>query len=86
MQLLREGDSSGQMNRRIKIELIEAYRYDRELGKTDFCKQVRVDIRTYNKLLEDPTCKVNDETIYRIARGIDKKPSEIVTWAGSQTG
>ena len=68
------------MTRRIKIELVEEYRYDRELGKTDFCKQIRVDIRTYNKLLENPACKVNDETIFRLAKAIDMKPSQIVAW------
>ena len=72
------------MTRRIKIELVEEYRYDRELGKTDFCKQIRVDIRTYNKLLENPSCKVNDETIFRLAKGIDKKPTEIVAWTYPQ--
>jgi len=68
------------MTRRIKIELIEQYRYERELGKTDFCKQIRVDIRTYNKLLEDPACNVTDATIFRFARGIDMKASDIVAW------
>lgn len=66
------------MTRRIKIELIESYRYDQEICKTDFCKRIGVDIRTYNKLLEDPACRLKDKTIFRIAKGIDKKPIEIV--------
>ena len=68
------------MTRRIKIELIEIYRYDKEISKTDFCKRIGVDIRTYNKLLENPACNVTDATIFRFAQGIDMKASEIVTW------
>ena len=68
------------MTRRIKIELIESYRYDQEISKTDFCKRIGVDIRTYNKVLEDPECNVTDATIFRIARGIDIKASDIVAW------
>lgn len=68
------------MTRRIKIELIESYRYNKEICKTDFCKRIGVDIRTYNKLLEDPACRLKDETIFRFAQGIDMKPSDIVAW------
>lgn len=68
------------MTRRINIELIEAYRYDQEIAKTDFCRQLGVDIRTYNKILEDPTCRLKDGTIFRIAKAIDKSPVELITF------
>ena len=63
--------------RRIDITKIESLRLDKGLTKTQFCKANKINIKTYNSLGKG---KVHDETILKIAKALDIRPSEILVF------
>lgn len=63
--------------RQLDIEKIESIRLDREFTKTKFCQAIGMSIRTYNNLGNG---KVHDETILKLAKILDLRPSEIIVF------
>lgn len=64
--------------RRVDFKKVDRMRLDLELNKQTFCRKARVCEFTYNRLAE--ATKIKDDVIFRLARALEIKPSEIVYW------
>ena len=66
--------------RQLDIAKIERKRLDLGIAKKRFCRENGICIKTYNRLLENPAKKVNDATIFKLAKALDIPPSELVSF------
>ena len=68
------------MERKIDMGIIESTRLDKGFDKTYFCRSAGIGVHTYNRILTDPRARIKDSTIFRIARALGVKPSDLISF------
>jgi hypothetical protein len=58
---------------------------DLRIPKKRSCQETRIRIKTYNAILEDPSKRVKDATIFKLAKALDFEPGEIVILTGQDS-
>jgi DNA-binding Xre family transcriptional regulator len=64
--------------RRVDFKKVDRLRLDFGLNKQSFCRKAGIACFTYNRL--DSAKKVKDDVIFRIAKALDVRPSELIFW------
>ena len=64
------------MGNKINIELIETYIKENSLSKTRFCQKCKIDLRTYEKIMNNDL-KIDLKVLFKVAKVMNIKVYEM---------